>query len=449
VTAYALASEILSSPAHRDYGDKMGAAVEVGEPPADADERTAADWIDDVRGLFRRQDAGKLDGRKLVFGLALLDPELRRRLGAHGFLGALEREIGIGVQLSGRGRALYKPDAVPTLSDQPAEVDLLGRQAFAQALAERLRDEARRTRAARRTIGQKSDFDSFMLHLEGPWGSGKTSLLKFLKGELKKPPEGWLVVDFNAWQHQRMEAPWWLLISAVLRQAVADEKTGASRRWRLRLRAVWWRLQLARVQIATVLAAGAIVGVLAWTGSLTGDDPIGIVTGAISAVVAAISGLHGLISSVTGGSKQGADTFVKQTSDPMEALRRRFNRLVADIVRPIAIFIDDLDRCRAEYVVELLEGVQTIFREAPVAFVVAADRHWLYDAYAQVYGDYVKTGVDPGRPLGHLFLEKSFQLSTSVPKISPDDQRLYWKRLLSPAEDGDRSDLKEFARSAE
>jgi len=443
VAAHRLVADLLAS--HADYGGGMSRSVgaAIGDPPIGAETRTVDSWIDAVRPLFRPQPQGKLDGRKFVYGLALLDPELREELSDAGFIASLEAEVGIDQELSGRGRALYKPDAVPTLSDQPADVDLLGRQAFAEALAERLRDEFRRTEAPSRKA------DSFMLHLEGPWGSGKTSLLRFLERELRREPEPWLVVDFNAWQNQRAGAPWWLLVWAVLRGAVADNRTGRERRLCLRFRGLWWRAQLAKAQVAAVAIGAAILGVLAWTGKLTTGDPIGIITGATSAVVAAVSGLHGLASSVTGGSKQGADAFIRQTRDPMNSLRRRFNRLVGTIGRPIAICIDDLDRCRADYVVDLLEGVQTIFRDAPVAWVVAADRHWLYDAYAQLYGDYLKTGVDPGRPLGHLFLEKTFQLSTSVPKISPEEQRSYWQRLLSPSGAPDLLAREELVRTAE
>jgi hypothetical protein len=202
-----------------------------------------------------------------------------------------------------------------------------------------------------------------------------------------------MVVDFNAWRNQRAGAPWWLLISAVLREAVRDPYTDRRRRrrlrlcLRLRLRGIWWRLQLVKAEIAVVALALAVVGRLALTGKLEGGDPVGILLGTVSSAVAAVSGLHGLMTSVSGGAQRGAETFVRQTRDPMATLRDRFNRLVRDIDRPMAIFVDDLDRCRADYVVDLLEGVQTTFREAPVAFVVAADRYWLYDAYAKVYGD--------------------------------------------------------------
>jgi hypothetical protein len=450
VTAYVLVAELLSS--HSEYGGNMAPSVKVGDAPEGGESQTVDGWIKQVRPLFRPQDPGKLDGRKLVYGLALLHQELRGRLSENGFLRALEHEIAVREQLSARGKALRKPDAVPTLSDRPAQVDLLGRKAFAKVLAGRLRDEFDRNKHLRlkpdsgrtsppyffkrnrRTERSERESDSFMLHLEGPWGSGKTSLLGFLKEELEQIPRPWLVVDFNAWKNQRAGAPWWLLISAVLRGAVRDKRTDKRRRRRLRLRALWWRLQLAKAEITVVVLALAVVGLLAWTGKLTGGDPVGILLGSISSVVAVVSGLHGLMNSVNGGSRQGAETFIRQTRDPMNTLHDRFNRLVRYINRPIAIFIDDLDRCRADYVVDLLEGIQTIFRDAPVAFVIAADRQWLYDAYAKVYGDYVKTGVDPGRPLGHLFLEKTFQLSTSVPRISPDEQRAFWRRLLSPEE---------------
>ena len=442
VSAYAVVAALVAK--HHDYGDRLAASLEVGDTPDGAETRTLDGWVSDVRELFQPQGPGKLDGRKVIYGLALLEPDLRRRLDQAGFLEALDAEDGLNDQLSARGRVLQRVDAVPTLSDRPATVDLLGRGAFAEALAERLRDEFQRT------AGPGGLPDSFMLHLEGPWGSGKSSLLGFLKEELDSGLDPWLVVEFNAWQNQRAGAPWWLLISAVLREATGDRRTRTSLRLRLRLRALWWRLNLIKAELVVIGLAVAIVGILVWTGRLAQDDPLGILAGSISAVVAAVTGLHGLMTSVAAGSERGAQTFIRQTSDPMRRLERRFTQLVRNLrPRAVAILIDDLDRCRAKYVVDLLEGVQTIFRGAPVAFVVAADRHWLYDAYAGVYGDYVKAGIDPGRPLGHLFLEKSFQLSTSVPAISPSDQRAFWERLLAPPEAApDPIDIEAIARRA-
>ncbi|MDQ3670189.1 MAG: KAP family NTPase [Actinomycetota bacterium] len=65
-----------------------------------------------------------------------------------------------------------------------------------------------------------------MLHLEGPWGLGKSTLLRFLSADLKARDPSWLVVNFNAWRHQRAGAPWWLLMAALEREALSGRRAG-------------------------------------------------------------------------------------------------------------------------------------------------------------------------------------------------------------------------------
>jgi hypothetical protein len=40
---------------------------------------------------------------------------------------------------------------------------------------------------------------------------------------------------------------------------------------------------------------------------------------------------------------------------------------------------------------------------------------------------------EPGRPLGYLFLDKVFQVSVSIPRLSPRWQSAYWQGLLRAA----------------
>jgi hypothetical protein len=428
-TGHAVARLLLQDAAHRSYGAQRGPGIEVGEPPSGTAPQSIDQLIAAVRTLFLPQQTGELDGRKVVFGLALLDATLRERLGRDGFLEALGGEIDLHANLSGRGKALYLPDAVPTLSDQPSTVDRLGRRAFAEALGARLHDEYRRSE---RELGRA---ESFMLHIEGPWGSGKTSLLNFLRDDLRRRRPRWLVVEFNAWQHQRAGAPWWLLMAAVQRQALRDWRSPA-RIPLLLLGALIWRVWLAKLWLLALAAGVALlVGLIVSDGSLGGND-VAKLAGAVGSIVGVIVAVVGLVRSFAGSNARGAETFVQQTRDPMKRLQRRFNWIVWAIGRPIAVFIDDLDRCRADHVVDLLEGIQTVLRDAPVTFVVAADRHWLYQSYAQVYASHVRD--DPGRPLGHLFLEKTFQLSTSLPRLSARERDDYWEALIFPHEHDDR-----------
>ncbi len=64
----------------------------------------------------------------------------------------------------------------------------------------------------------------------------------------------------------------------------------------------------------------------------------------------------------------------------MEAIKDRFKKLTENVIagKRNIIFIDDLDRCQGAYVIELLEGIQTLFKAAEVVFIIAADRDWLH-----------------------------------------------------------------------
>ena len=110
---------------------------------------------------------------------------------------------------------------------------------------------------------------------------------------------------------------------------------------------------------------------------------------------------------------------------------KRYGELINDIDRPVAVFIDDLDRCDGEFVVELLQTIQTLFRGAKVLYVVAADRDWVCASYEQVYAEFSDTIGEPGKSLGHLFLEKVFQLSVEVPRLGERQRDTYWDRLIN------------------
>jgi hypothetical protein len=123
---------------------------------------------------------------------------------------------------------------------------------------------------------------------------------------------------------------------------------------------------------------------------------------------------------------------MENTRDPMRAVQEHVKDLVYWIDRDVVVLVDDLDRCKGAYVVELLEGIQTMFRDMPVTYVVAADRDWLSDSYAAEYSSFVSAAAEPGRPFGYLFLEKTFQISATLPPIGTY-LATFWGRLLHSA----------------
>jgi hypothetical protein len=462
VTSFELVARLLTL--HPEYGGGKGEALSLDGDHRGAPQRSASRWLAEARAVYEEEAVPELHGRQLILGLALVDSGLRAALTRDGFLDRVESEIREPIVdlLKPRWHQVWRPpDSVPTLPDRPAALDLLDRDDFAHALAARIQGE----RDA--SIEQTGRAESFLVHLHGPWGCGKSSLLNFLAADLHDSERRWVVVWFNAWLHERAGPPWWNLMTAVHREAIRDpfrrlrERRGSedsqagkvrvgelARSVRLWFVDLLWRFRLGWMAYL-LLPVLAVLFVLALQEGLFAVDlgkgswvdkaaeiakPVGALIGLL---VSLFGAARALMRSLSVDSAQGAQTFIRNTRDPLRKFKQRFRKLVSSIDRPVAIFVDDLDRCQAQYVVDVLQGIQTLLIEAPVAYVVAADRRWLNDSYAKVYGDFVSAANEPGKPLGHLFLEKTFQLSAAVPNLSPARRESYWHRLilLEPGED--------------
>ncbi|HKV13261.1 MAG TPA: P-loop NTPase fold protein [Thermoanaerobaculia bacterium] len=354
-------------------------------------------------------------------------------------------------------------DRVPTLLDDPSQVDRLNRRPFAEVMAIRLSEIWGRGTVEPAQVGaagagsQKSsrtDLDSsavsaggsFAIHIHGPWGAGKTSVLNFMREKLESTDMGqWVVIDFNAWRHQRIRPPWWSLIRQVYQQALTALKRQKDPRAVRRLR---WRWLIWRVRadwLPTVLAGLAILLIVLFVGAaLFGwaeatpaeqKEPqwaktVDIGLKVITTLLAAWAGVLAFGRSMLFGSARAAQSYMDLAQDPMGPIATLFEKLVGAVGRPLVIFIDDLDRCEGDYVVELLEGVQVLFRRAQATYVVAADKDWIRVSFEKKYSDFTASISEPGRPLGYLFLDKLFQISATLPQLSPTLREGYWEHLL-------------------
>jgi hypothetical protein len=366
-------------------------------------------------------------------------------------------------------------EAVPTHQDRPATTDRLGRWRLAAVIAERIRRahdedtetpvETRSERRAkiRRDREAAAKTGGFLVHIHAPWGAGKSSLLNLLAADLRNRGSKreaarpnlsqWIVADFSAWKHQRLVPPWWWLLASMRKSCAKELWQIDRRRWLVFwIRNIAWQLWNAREILLTLFALGLAVFVawrLNWFGfgdkSLTTVQTI--IATSISAITLAITliGLtRGATRALAVGSAEGAARFLRRAHDPLAVYRHRFHNIVKASDRPIAVFIDDLDRCKAKYIVELLEGIQTLFLDEPVTYVIAADRAWLCQSFASNYADFETTTEDLGRPLGFHFLEKTFQISLRIPPMSSDVRDSYWDELMrglptDGVEDGSRA----------
>ena len=116
------------------------------------------------------------------------------------------------------------------------------------------------------------------------------------------------------------------------------------------------------------------------------------------------------------GSPRAASALLRSGGDPFRRIHDRFQKLADIIDNDMLVFIDNLDRCKPAYVVELLEGIQTIFYDVPVTYLVAANRDWVAHSFEKEYEDFTGVMKNPCRPLGYLFLERTFIASVPVPR---------------------------------
>lgn len=402
-------------------------------------QKEPAEWLEEIISLFnfnyepdlklgsQLEDADKtfeLDGRLVIIGLCLLEKDLKRQIEQYQLFQPLLDELQkpLVQLLSSKGAMLYDPTSenVHNQPDEPLESieqDLLGRSAFARFLA--------------MTINNiKIKEGAYSIHLCGAWGSGKSTVLNFLQQELGS---AWVSVKFNAWQNQHITPPWWPLYTRVF----SGTKLHLNRLFRFK--ELLWRLLTGQpvYLLATIIAFWVIVIIFSILDEGSNITTWGNKAKDVAAIIALLTTVVGIIigfsRSLLFGSAKAAESFQQYAHDPMEKIHRRFERLVKSLSsngKRLIVFIDDLDRCNINYVVGLLEGIQTLFRQGSAVFIVAADRKWLYTCFEQVYKDFSNTVGEPGKPLGVLFLEKSFQLCTPVPGIPNEFKNDYWKKLI-------------------
>lgn len=274
-------------------------------------------------------------------------------------------------------------------SDEPSAVDLLAFQAVADTVAEAVLDDS---------------LDPLAVGVSGPWGSGKTTVLRLLAVALKErgaavPGERLLAVSTDPWRYDPTVGAKESLITEVL-GVLAEElesNAGAGDNALKLLKKLAKRVDWAK---ALRTAAKA---------SLTFQLPN-------------IDDLTSLIHD-----KSEAD---QVEARGLEAFREEFARLMDSDelkeVKRVVVLVDDLDRCLPETVIETLEAIRLFLAVPKMAFVIAADEERVADA---IKTRYPKSGADLGgeeaEEPAKLYLHKIVQTTIPLPALSRFDTEAF------------------------
>ena len=262
-------------------------------------------------------------------------------------------------------RIRIQPPAIETLDDDPFARDLLERKEAAEVL----------TRIVSRIEGP------CVVALDAPWGYGKTTFLTMWEHWLRQ--HDFPVVAFNAWETDFTGQPF-LALSTELTQELQAYITGS----------VVQSFKIFKAAAGTVLQVALP--------KLVGETPLlGSATEATLNLMPAFAGAS---------SADEYQTMKEAIREFRGALTRLAQALVAsEPNKPLIVMIDELDRCRPSYAVELLEVAKHFFAVDNVVFVLAVNRAELAHSVRALYG----SGFD-----AEGYLRRFFDLDFQLPKPS-------------------------------
>lgn len=254
--------------------------------------------------------------------------------------------------------------------------------------------------------------DPLVILLDSPWGSGKTTFLKMWAGELRKA--GHPVVYFDAFAHDHID-------NAFL--AIAGEVIGLAKR----------RKGIAKPKVTRFVNAAAKTGGIL----LRSAAKIGVKAATLGAIDAAELGdeLADVADDIAGAASEHVDELVKgllERQAEEKATLERFRVALGELavamappapqlegqeragtpaLMPLVFILDELDRCRPPFALDLLETIKHLFSVPHVQFVLASNHAQLEASVRYGYGGEIDAG---------LYLQKFYNFSVTFPEIDAD-----------------------------
>jgi hypothetical protein len=201
--------------------------------------------------------------------------------------------------------------------------------------------------------------DGFVLAINNEWGAGKSTFIKMWRQDLIN--NGYRTLFYNAWENDFEKDVLVALISEL-----EDLKDSES-------------LELYQ----TVLEKGAL---------LSKKIGPGILKAALKRYIGIDS--EELNKVLEGAAEIGFDSLEKEIQEhnkrkvSLKGFRESLEKFIhkADPEKPVVFYIDELDRCRPNYAVEVLEEVKHLFSVPGIVFVLSIDKEQLGHAVRGVYG---------------------------------------------------------------
>tara|TARA_B110000238_G_scaffold190393_1_gene223497 strand:+ start:76 stop:1488 length:1413 start_codon:yes stop_codon:yes gene_type:complete len=243
----------------------------------------------------------------------------------------------------------------------------------------------------------------FVLALNNKWGTGKTTFVKMWEQDLKNTD--FQTLYFNAWENDFENNPLTALMGELKTLTTVDTEPS-------------FKKTLKKASTLTKHIAPIIAKAIA--------DRYIDTEGVKEAIVGVTNGL--------------ADVFENEVNEyekkkkSISDFRKSLSEFIANTNKgkPLVFIIDELDRCRPNYAVSILEQIKHFFSVPNIVFVLSIDKEQLGNAIKGVYGS---DDID-----AEEYLRRFIDLEYSIPE---PETGLFYKYLY------DYFQFDEFFQSAE
>ena len=277
-------------------------------------------------------------------------------------------------------------------------------------------------------IAKDENLSPATIGIYGDWGSGKSSLMKMVKKVLDADADKkTLTVEFNGWLFEGYEDAKTALCGTILDEMKNNETLFAQGKEKI-------KELLKKVDWGKLLSKTAKFGV---------DY---MLTGGIGAFTELT--LAGIISSIKQKAGDISEAEIKTFIDSLksEANRRaeikNFRESFKDVFEKckgerLVVFIDELDRCAPETVLDIFEAIRLFLYVPGTTFIIGADERLVSYAVKTKYQDIPGHEID----ISKEYLEKLVQYPVKIPQLNEHEVLQYITCLLLQNEDLDMGNL--------
>lgn len=230
----------------------------------------------------------------------------------------------------------------------------------------------------------ESQDEPIVISLDSEWGTGKTTFVKMWKHMLDSNKR-FKTIYFNAWENDYIKDPLIALFSELEEQI--NEESGELKQ----------TFNKVKKTITPLLKSAAIIGIKVGTAGILDLEKIDLGDNTEESIISTADKLG-----------EFAIKEIKVSRD----VRRKFKEVMDEFQKKadkkIIFFIDELDRCRPTFSIELLEVIKHLFDINNCVFIISIDKEQLSHSVATIYGSNMDT-------IGYL--RRFFDLDYKLPNI--------------------------------